>query len=407
MGLIEAFRMALSSLRSNKLRAALTLLGMVIGVFAIIVAVTAVQVIETGFTSTIQSFGSTTFTLESQGAVQVQGGRETYRRENLTYEQVERLMERAELPTAISPVLGLWMVSARYGARTTDPIVNLIASNEHWAVNKNYTVEEGRFIVPADVQFGRPVVIIGSELEEELFPNERAVGKDILLDGLRYNVVGVLEEKGEAFGQSQDMVAIIPITRAIDAYGASQRDLDVDIRAPTVELLPATVDEVIGHMRVIRRVRLGEDNNFEIETNEALIEEVQGFTSVLVLGGAGIGLITLLAAGVGIMNIMLVSVTERTREIGVRKAIGARRGDVLRQFLYEAIFLCQIGGIVGILFGAGVGNLLALQFETAFVFPWTWAFIAVGGVTLIALVFGVYPAVKAARLDPIEALRYE
>jgi putative ABC transport system permease protein len=183
-------------------------------------------------------------------------------------------------------------------------------------------------------------------VEEELFPTETPLGKDIIVDGFRYQVIGVFAEKGEAFGQSQDMIALIPITRMLAAYSASNRDLSISVRAPNVELLQTTMDEVTGHLRIIRRVRAGEDNNFELSSNEALVEQVDAFASIVAMGGAGVGLITLLAAGIGIMNIMLVSVTERTREIGVRKAVGAKRNDILRRFLYEAIFLCQIGGII-------------------------------------------------------------
>ncbi|MDX1547861.1 MAG: ABC transporter permease, partial [Rhodothermales bacterium] len=326
---------------------------------------------------------------------------------NLTYEQVERLMDRSILPVAISPTLGMGFVNARYGSQETDPIVQLIGSNEFWATNKNFEIEDGRFLSDQDVQFGRPVAVLGAELAEKLFPNEVAIGKDIVLDGHRYLTVGVLEEKGQAFGASQDMIAVVPITRLIAVYSASERDLSVDVRAPSVELLQATMDEVVGHLRVIRRVRAGQENNFALQSNEALVEQVDQFASVVALGGAGIGLITLLAAGIGIMNILLVSVTERTREIGVRKAVGARRRDILMQFIYEAIFLCQVGGLVGILAGVLAGNLMGLSFEASFTFPWMWALVAVGAVTAIALIFGVYPAYKAARLDPIEALRYE
>lgn len=405
---LEFIRMAVNAVRSNKLRSALTLLGMVIGVFAIIVAVTAVQVIENSFSSTIQSFGSTTFTVSSRSNVQVQGPGDRARpRMNLTYEEAELLQERARIPVAISPVMSMGIVEARYKDRETGPVVRLSGSNEDWATNSNFDIAEGRFLTGQDVRLGRPVIVIGSDLDEELFPTETALGKDIIMDGYRYQVIGVFAEKGDAFGQSQDMIALVPITRIINAYSASNRDLSIDVRAPSVELLQATMDEVTGHLRVIRRVRAGEDNNFELNSNEALVEQVDSFASIVALGGAGVGLITLFAAGIGIMNIMLVSVTERTREIGVRKAVGAKRGDILRQFLYEAIFLCQIGGIVGILAGVLAGNLMGLAFDAPFTFPWLWAFAAVLAVTGIAVVFGVYPAYKAARLDPIQSLRYE
>ena len=403
----EFIRLAWEAVRSHKVRSALTLLGMIIGVFAIIVAVTAVQVIESSINSTIQSFGSTTFTVYTESGVQVDHA-ERRARENLTYEQMERLYERAQLPVAMSPEMSRNLpVEARFGERKTDPEVIMVGSNQHWGTIKNFEIDEGRFISDQDVHLARPVVVIGSDLNEELFPNERALGKDIILDGYRYQVIGVLAEKGQAFGTNVDMIGIVPITRMITAYGASERNIQIEVRAPSIELLETTMDEVIGHMRVIRRVRAGQQNDFEVQSNQALVEGFSSFTATLALGGAGIGLITLLAAGIGIMNIMLVSVTERTREIGVRKAVGARRRDILSQFLYEAIFLCQIGGIFGILTGVLAGNLMGLVFDAPFTFPWVWAAIAVFAVTGIALVFGVYPAFKAAGLDPIESLRYE
>ncbi len=404
---VEYLRLAWESVRSHKVRAALTLLGMVIGVFAIIVAVTAVKVIETNFSDAIRSFGSTTFTVYRGSTAQRQGT--NYRpRPRLTYEQAQELIERAELPVAISPQQSVaFRVEARYRDRKTEPSVSFAGSNEHWAGNANFDIADGRFLTDQDVRLGRPVVVIGHDLAEELFPTETPLGKDMIVDGYRYQVIGVLARKGEAFGENPDMVAIVPITRMISLYSSGTWNVRIQVRARSLEMLAATMDEVTGHMRVIRRNQPGDENDFEITSNESFVEQVETFTRGLSAGGAAIGLITLLAAGIGIMNIMLVSVTERTREIGIRKAVGARSRDILRQFLYEAVFLCQIGGIVGILVGAVAGNLVGFFFDAPFVFPWFWAFLAVIAVAAIALVFGVYPAFKAARLDPINSLRYE
>jgi putative ABC transport system permease protein len=242
---------------------------------------------------------------------------------------------------------------------------------------------------------------------ERLFPHEQAVGKEVRVDGHRFRVVGVMAEKGSFLGESTDNFVWAPVTRLFAIYGDADRDISYDVRAPSPQLLNATVDEVTGLLRTIRRVRPEDENNFEVTTNDALSGPFEAFTGFLTMGGAFIGLIALLAAGVGIMNIMLVSVTERTREIGIRKALGATRRAILSQFLVEAIFLCQIGGLAGILLGVLGGNGMALAFGITPAFPWGWAFGGVLGVTVIALVFGVYPAYKAARLDPIEALRYE
>ncbi|HCR48948.1 MAG TPA: ABC transporter permease, partial [Bacteroidetes bacterium] len=278
---------------------------------------------------------------------------------------------------------------------------------EHWAVNNSYELGSGRFLTDGDVQYGRPVVVLGTEVVSKLFETETPIGKDILVGGHRMTVVGVLKQKGQSFGQSQDNLVVAPITTLFVQYGDPDQNIDILVRARNVEILAESIDESIGIFRAVRRLDAKEENDFEVITNDSVVETFTGFTAYLTIGGAGIGFIALLAAGIGIMNIMLVSVTERTREIGIRKSIGAKKGDILRQFLYEAIFLCQIGGVLGILMGVGTGNILSLMWETPLVVPWGWAFGSVAGVTIIALIFGVYPAWKAANLRPIDALRYE
>ncbi len=403
---LEFLRLSWETIRNHKIRSALTLLGIVIGVFAIIVAVTAVKVIESEMVETIESFGSTTFYVESKWEAAVVGT-ERRARTALTYEQMIRLADRAELPVAISPNMSMGRVEARYADRKLDAQVRYVGSNEYWALNNGFELAEGRFLGDYDVRAARPVAVIGEELNDKLFPNETALGKDIIVAGARFNVIGVFDEKGDAFGNNLDNIAVVPITRMIALYSAANRDIEIVVRAADLRALDATMDEVTGLLRVIRRVRPGEPDNFEIESNQSFVEEVTQFTDIIANAGAGIGLITLLAAGVGIMNIMLVSVTERTREIGVRKSVGATRRNIASQFLYEAIFLCQIGGAVGILTGVLAGNIIGLFVDTSVVFPWMWALLAVLGVTAIALIFGVYPAFKAAGLDPIDALRYE
>jgi len=403
---LEFIRLAWESVRSNKLRSALTLLGMVIGVFAIIVAVTAVEVIEYSATSAVESFGTTTFEIEEADGFS-RSGAEVRGREPLTYAQMEELVERTTLPVAISPSAGGWTVEARHRDKKTERVVQFIGSNEHFLENNGFDMSLGRFMTDQDVRLGRPVTVIGVDVADELFPSETPLGKDIVLGGNRYQVVGVLAEKGALFGQNMDMIALIPITRMILEYSGANWSIEINVRAANMQMVGPTMEEAIGALRVIRRVQPGDDNNFEIRSNEAIVERISTFTGAIAAGGAAIGLITLLAAGIGIMNIMLVSVTERTREIGIRKAVGASRQDILRQFIYEALFLCQIGGMIGILAGAAGGNVVGFFTKTPFVFPWLWAGIAVLGVTGVAVGFGVYPAYKAARLDPIDALRHE
>jgi putative ABC transport system permease protein len=404
----ELLSMALGALSANKLRSALTLLGMVIGVFAIIVSVTAVEVIASSVTNTFESFGATTFQVERTWDMQVAGGRRSFQAApNLTYEQAERLRERAQLPAGISPAVSEWAVRYRSPAVSTEQSKQLIGSNEDWTANNAYTLAEGRSITADDVRFARPVAVLGADLADELFPNETALGKDVSVDRGRVRVVGVFAEKGSTMGGNQDDLALVPITTLFQMYGRPNRDIDIDVRAASMQAMQQTQDEVIGALRVIRGVRPGEDNNFRIESSQDDMAEFQGVSNGVTLGGVGIGLLTLLAAGIGIMNIMLVTVAERTREIGLRKSLGAKRRDVLRQFLVEAVILCQIGGVIGVVAGILVGNSVAIFFDMPFAVPWVWVAVAVLGVTFFALTFGVYPAWKAARLDPIEALRRE
>jgi len=382
---------------------------MIIGVFAIIMSVTAVEVIEVYFKDKMDFLGSATFTVSKYPPIVISDDSRYRNRRNITYEQVERLKRTISVPVDISVLEDFDIGGVRYGSReTAEPNVILIGSDENLLGNFSYEIEQGRPITDQDVHYARPVVVLGSSLAEELFPSETPLGKVVEMKGIRMQVVGVLEAKGNFLGINLDSRVFSPVTFLFSKYGYPLRDMAaISVRASGVQAMPDAIDEVIGRMRAIRKVPPGEENDFEIESNDSMQQIFDAFTGTLAMGGAGIGLIALLAAGIGIMNIMLVSVTERTREIGIRKSVGARRKDVLRQFLIEAFFLCQIGGFAGILMGVLAGNAIAWYFEISPAIPWGWAFFAVIMVSVISLVFGGYPAFKAARLDPIEALRHE
>lgn len=409
MAVLEALRMALEGLRSHKLRSSLTLLGMVIGVFAIIVSVTAVAVIDVYFKESLQFLGSSTFMITRTPTIQTGPiDRNIRNRPRLTYEQMERLDDKMQLAVSLSPMEGFHTGFVRYQDRQTpEPNIQLVGSNEYMLGNFSYELDSGRFFTEEDVLYARPICVLATGIVDALFPNENPLGKRIRMDGQRYEVVGVLKTKGSVFGFSQDNRVFTPITRGFSLYGSHNRNIAISVRVHDSHLVRAAIEEATGRMRVIRKVRPGENNNFEISTNDSMQDIFDAFTSTLAAGGAGIGLIALLAAGIGIMNIMLVSVTERTREIGIRKSVGARRKDIMRQFLLEAFFLCQIGGFLGIILGALAGNSVALYFDISAAFPIGWAIAAVIMVTAIALIFGGYPAYKAARLSPIDSLRYE
>ena len=400
--------MALAALRANKLRSFLTLVGIIIGVFAVIASVTAVDVIDVYFNESLRFYGNTTLSVNryEQGRG---GGDDGVYNPPITYEQVLRLKRMTEGGLAVGMTERFEnLARVKFGGEETEPNIWLEGTDEHFLANYGYAIAQGRPLSAQDVQYARPVAMIGAPVAEDLFPNQSPLGKVVEVGRVRLEVIGVLEEKGGFLGFDYDTRVYAPITYLMNVYGNNGRNIgSVTVRAASVQEMQAARDQVISHLRVIRKVAPGQPNNFDLSSNDAVQESFGSFTSALTLGGAAIGLISLLAAGIGIMNIMLVSVTERTREIGIRKSVGAKKRDILWQFLLEAVFLCQFGGLLGIALGAAFGNLVAVYFDISAAFPWAWALGGVGAMVAIAVVFGGYPAYKAARLDPIESLRYE
>ena len=407
MDIKEVFSVSFDSIRANKMRSILTILGIVIGVFSVISVMTAISVLENSITTGLNVLGTNTFVVQKYPAIQMgPGSRAKYRnRQDITIEQFEfvKAKNRIAEVVSISDDKGGEMIASEFDK--TRPNVTVSGGDEGTLITTGSNLASGRNLTEQDVQSSRNFAIIGDELRKKLFPTSDPLGQQIRIRGQRFYVIGVLEYKGTSFGQSQDNVVIIPVTNFITLFGS--KDFSIAVKSPSTNLYTETVDHITGLMRTVRRVEAGADNDFEIFSNESLIETFNSFTKVFTLAAAGISFIALLAAGIGIMNIMLVSVTERTREIGIRKAIGATKSNILQQFLYEAIVLCQIGGIVGIIVGALFGNLTAVLMEIPAQFPYVWAAIGIIVCSVIGITFGSYPAYKAAQLDPIEALRYE
>ncbi len=407
MHISETFRQASESLKANKVRSALTLLALVIGVFSVIVSTTAVAVLDNYFTETMSILGSDVITIQKNPAVQM-GPRDASlrNRKNITFNDAEDLEERMEIGEGMSPITGFSVTRIKYKDKETDPDVSVRGGNEEYFTNNAFVIEDGRNFNNEDLQYRRPVVIIGKDVQNELFGSEYPLDKTVRIDGRPYLVIGILEKKGQIFGQSFDNIVVIPYTTGINVYGGNI-GIAIQLRAPEISKIQETLDEVTGIMRVIRGVSPIEDNNFEVITNDSLTGTFDQFTGILYIAGILVGGITLFGAGIGVMNIMLVSVTERTREIGIRKAVGATRKAIVNQFLMETIFICQIGGLIGLIFGVGVGNIVALVLESEVVIPIWSVILSFFGMSFIGLIFGVYPAYKASKLDPIESLRYE
>ena len=408
MHLSETFRMALLALRTNKLRSVLTILGVTIGVFSVIGVMTALSVIQTSIEGGLSFLGSNLFQFAKYPVMSTSDPEDTYaNRRNITLDEArtfERLMEGQANVICFKIFDGGKPVSH---GRTKVQGLTIVGTNQHFLVANSYTLGYGRNLTPEDVELARAVTVVGPNIQKKLFPNETPIGKWVKVNEKPQQIVGVLAEKGSSFGQSQDDLVLVPITRFLGDFGRANRTVNIAIQSTSQATYNQTLDKAIGAMRTARGLKLGEDNDFEIYSNDTLVSAFAQVAATIRVGAFVVSVIALLAAGIGIMNIMLVSVTERTREIGVRKAIGARRTDIVRQFLLEAIVLSELGGLIGILLGVVGGNGIAIWLDIAMVFPWGWALTGLIVCSLIGTGFGWYPAFKAARLDPIDALRFE
>ena len=406
----EGFRMAIEAIRQNKLRSILTLLGISIGVFSVIGVMTAIRTLESSVNSQLDILGTNTFTINKSPAIQIHGpggDRKIRQRKNITYAHYEEMKRKAKLPLRVSVLDGTSERNIRYKDKSLKKSAELNGADE-WALRSiNTYLADGRNFTPDDIRFSRNVTILGPDIVDILFPFEDPLGKAIKIKGLDYTVIGVTERKGQAFGQSQDYFVLIPISLYIQRFSNRWTSLAIVFEAESADMYEKTMDEAIGLMRVIRKVPVGEENDFSIISNEELMETFAGFTGGIKIFAGSVSVIALLVAGIGIMNIMLVSVTERIKEIGIRKAIGATKRDILSQFLMEAIFLSQFGGVVGVILGIAGGNVVAIVLDVPAVVPMDWAFYGMAVCSLIGIGFGIYPAWRAANLDPIESLRFE
>ncbi|HWL14671.1 MAG TPA: ABC transporter permease [Opitutus sp.] len=408
MNLAETLRLAFSSLAANKLRSGLTMLGIAVGVFSVIGVMTVITGLRTNIETGLNVLGANSFQFSKFPAINFSDPRQRFaNRRDITYDEAARFKEMFRETADVS--LTLWRGGRRvtYGDQRTNPNVGFVGTDENFITARNFEIGLGRNLGPEDVEFGRAVAVLGTDIVKKLFVNESPLGRRVRIDGQTYTVVGVLASKGSAFGQSQDNFAMIPITQYLETYGRSHRSVGINVQAHNQAELPATQDAAIGLMRLVRQLDPEDPNDFEVFSNESLIESFNKVASVVAIGAFVISAIALLASGVGVMNIMLVSVTERTKEIGIRKSIGAKQYNILAQFLIEAVMLSLVGGVIGIAVGIIGGNVAATVLNAAMVFPWGWAITGLTVCSAIGVGFGFYPAWKAARLDPIEALRYE
>lgn len=405
--------MALSALRANKVRSALTLLGILVGVFSIIAVMTAIRVMQDYADSSLSQLGANTFQIQKWASITVGGRGERdwqkyYRRKDLTYEHAQALAARLTLAQHIGVDEGLDSTEVLSDYGKTNPDVQLRGVTPGSFPGKNWKIAQGRALLDTDLDNNRRVCVLGAPVAKKLFPFGAAVGQSVKYRGIHYLIVGVLEEMSAVFGREVDNFVLIPLTTGLNRYGGWKwRSLDIVIQAPNQEFFDEVQSQARGILRSIRKVPPGEEDDFDFVSNDLLIAQFRSVTLAFRAGAAAVSSIALVVAGIGIMNIMLVSVTERTMEIGVRRAVGARRKNILLQFIIESVVLCQAGGLAGVVLGIAGGNLASISMKTPPSIPLDWALYGLLICSAVGIVFGTYPAYKAARVHPIDALHYE
>ena len=408
---LENLRISMQSVRSHMMRTTLTVLIISFGIMALVGILTSIDAIKYYLNDNFQMMGANTFTIRNR-TMQVRIGGNNHKAKNfreISFEEAIRFKDSYTFPATPSVfIYATNLATVKFANNKTNPNVPVIGCDENYIITSGNEIVEGRNMSPTEVYYGASVAIIGSDVIKKVFKNkENPVGKYVNIGPGRYLIVGILKEKGSSMGFNPDNVCIIPINNARQRFSRPNASYSINVHVADGEKLEAAIDEATGVFRIVRQVSVGEEDSFDISKSDNLANMLFDSLSYLSLAAKVIGAITLLGAAIGLMNIMLVSVTERTREIGIRKAIGATKNTIRNQFLAEAIVIAQLGGLLGIILGIAIGNALAISIGTSFFIPWKWIIWGFSLCFVVALISGIIPAVKAAKLDPIDALRYE
>lgn len=407
----ENIKIATDSIKGNKLRAFLTMLIIFFGITALVGISSAIDAMKSSINSNFTSMGANSFTIRNkETSIRIgRRGKKSKKYKNITYREALRFKTEFNFPVTTSiSTLASFSARIKFESEKTNPNIQVFGGDENYVFASGYELEKGRNFSPQEALSSSHVVIIGKDVEFDLFKGkQKALDKFINIGGGKYKVIGVLASKGNSMGFGGDKICIIPITTARQYFSNPNMDFTITVLAKNTEWLNIALGEATGLFRKIRYVPVGEDDNFEITKADSLANMLIGLTSKATMGAIIIGIITLIGASIGLMNIMLVSVTERTREIGLRKSLGATAETIKLQFLIESVVICLLGGFFGIVMGIVAANIISFQLSSDFFIPWFWIITGFVVCLVVGLASGYIPAKRASKLDPIESLRFE
>ncbi len=406
----ENIKVSLDSIRSHMTRSVLTILIIAFGIMALVGILTSIEAIRFYLSKNFTMMGANTFTIRNRQVMMEGGSKKSLAKNNrvITWQEAMDFRQEYDFPSMVSIFMfATHNATIKYGSLKTNPNVPVIGTDENYLNTSGYELNSGRNFTFNEIFYGSHVVIISSDVSKKIFPNiEDPVDRIISVGPAKYKVIGVLKSKGASL-TGADNITLLPVTNVRQVYSSPNSSFSINVMPADPLVMDAAIGQAHGLMRAIRKARTTEEDPFEITKSDQLSNMLFDNLKYLRLAATVIGIITLFGAAIGLMNIMLVSVTERTREIGIRKAMGANKRVIRNQFLIEAIVIGQIGGIAGVILGIGIGNVLAMIIKAGFIIPWAWILLGVSLCFLVAIVSGIIPAIKAASLDPVESLRYE